>query len=234
MSQQVARETVRQDPRDSKLYYLSASDLFRDLVTAEEIEQFDKTIHVKTCRAGYVFYTPGQTGEVLFILKEGAAQIYRLSPEGRKLVIGQLPPLSFFGEMGCIGQGMYDSFAEATEDSLICTMSRTDVERLILSRPRIALRLLEAVGRRMVQLESRLEEATFKGLIPRIAGLLLREAQGDEIVGLSHQDLADRLGIYRETATNALNELKTAGIVDTGRRRIGILDRRRLERAAAE
>ena len=149
-------------------------------------------------------------------------------------MIARLPPLAFFGEMSCIGQGMYDTFAEATEDSLICAMSCPDFERLMLSRPHVALRLLEAVGKRMVDAERQLEEATFKGPIPRIAGLLLREARGEEIVGLTHQDIADHLGIYRETTTNALNELKAAGIVDTGRRRIAILDRRRLERAAAE
>jgi CRP-like cAMP-binding protein len=52
--------------------------------------------------------------------------------------------------------------------------------------------------------------------------------------GLSHQDLAERLGVYRETVTNALNELKNANILNVGRKRITIVDRRRLERAAGE
>lgn len=154
-----------------------------------------------------------------------------MSPEGRKLVIAQLPPYSFFGEMSCIGQGMYDTFAEATEESLICTMSRSDVERLLLSKPKVALRILEAVGRRVVDAERQLEELAFKGLIPRIAAL---QADGDEVHGLSHQDIAERLGVYRETATSALNELKTAGIIEIGRKRITITDRQRLERAASE
>ncbi|MCA1635004.1 MAG: helix-turn-helix domain-containing protein [Acidobacteria bacterium] len=66
----------------------------------------------------------------------------------------------------------------------------------------------------------------------RVAALLLREAEGDEVVGLSHQDLAERLGVYRETATNALNELKSASIIRIGRKRISIIDRERLRRAA--
>ncbi|MCI0485237.1 MAG: Crp/Fnr family transcriptional regulator [Blastocatellia bacterium] len=216
-----------------KTGYLSAMDLFRDL-TPEEMQDIDRATFMQTCKAGRVFYMPGETGEVLFILKKGAVQIYRMSPEGRKLVMAQLPPYSFFGEMSCIGQGMYDSFAEATEDSLICTMSRKDVERLILSKPQVALRLLEALGKRMVEAEQQLEELAFKGLIPRIASLLMREAKEDEVKGLSHQDLAERLGVHRESATIALNELKTAGIIEIGRKRIKIVDRKRLERAAAE
>lgn len=214
-----------------KIGYLSAMDLFQDL-GPEEMQEIERATVMKTCEKGRVFYTPGETGEVLFLLKTGTVQIYQMSPEGRKLVIARLGPYSFFGEMSCIGQGMYDTFAEASDDALICTMSRSDVERLLLAKPKIALRILEAVGRRVVAAERQLEEIAFKGLIPRIASLLLKEAQGDEVVGFTHQDIAEHLGVYRETATTALNELKTAGIVEIGRKRITIVDRGRLERAA--
>ncbi len=216
-----------------KIGYLSAMNLFRDL-SPDQMQEIDRATRMQTCRAGRVFYTPNETGEVLFILKKGAVQIYRMSPEGRKLVIARLPPYSFFGEMSCIGQGMYDTFAEATEESLICTMSRSDVERLLLSKPQVALRILEAVGGRMVEAERQLEEIAFKGLIPRLAALILREAENDEVKGLSHQDIAEQLGVYRETVTSALNELKTAGIIDISRKHISITDRKRLDRAAGE
>src|SRR5262249_35058484 len=98
--------------------YLSAMDLFRDL-TPEEMEEVERATVMQIYPAGRVFYTPGDTGEVLFILKQGVVQLYRMSAEGRKLVIARLEPVCFFGEMSCLGQGMYNTFAEATEDSLI-------------------------------------------------------------------------------------------------------------------
>ena len=226
-------ETTELSALGEKIGYLSAVDLFSDF-TAEQMEEIDHATRMKTCKTGRIFYTPGETGEVLFILKKGSVQIYRMSPEGRKLVIARLPPYSFFGEMSCIGQGMYDTFAVASEESLVCTMSRSDVERLILSRPQVALRILEAVGKRVVEAERQLEEMAFKGLIPRLALLLLRETVDDEVRGLSHQDIAERLGVYRETITSALNELKSAGIIDIGRKRITVIDHARLNRAARE
>lgn len=227
-------EYVEQSALRQKIGYLSMMELFRDF-TPEQMEEIVRATKMQACKPGRIFYSPDETGEVLFILKTGAVQIYRMSPEGRKLVIAKLPPYSFFGEMSCIGQGMYDTFAEATEESLICTMSRSDVERLLLSRPQVALRILEAVGKRVVQAEAQLEEIAFKGLIPRLATLLLREARDEnEINGLSHQDFAERLGVYRETVTSALNELKSAGIIEIGRKRITVTERSRLERAASE
>lgn len=230
---EIESEDVKSSAIRNKIGYLSMMELFRDLSPAE-MQEIDRATRMQTCVTGRVFYSPDDSGEVLFLLKKGGVQIYRMSAEGRKLILAHLPQYSFFGEMSCIGQGMYDTFAEATEDSLICTMSRGDVERLLLSKPKIALRILEAVGKRVVEAERQLEEIAFKGLIPRLASLLLREAEGDEITGLSHQDIAERLGVYRETVTSALNELKTAGLIKIARKRITIANRSRLERAASE
>ena len=185
-----------------------------------------------TCRAGHVFYRPGESGEAMFLVKEGSAQLYRMSPDGRKLVFAHVPQASIFGEMACIGQAMHDCFAEAAEDSLICTLSRDDVKRLIpdtrcspcgCSRPSPAGWSKPSVSSRHWR----------SGLcVPRLAELLRREAHDGLIEGLSHQDLGERLGVYRETVTEALNELKAAGLLEIGRRRIRLLDEARLQEIA--
>lgn len=217
----------------SKIGYLTAMDLFRDL-TMDEMKEVDRVTVMFKSPAGRIIYTPGETKEVLFLLKKGAVQIYKMSSEGRKLIITKVSGMSFFGEMGCIGQGMYNTFAETVEDSLVCAMSRSDVERLLLSNPKIALRVLEIMGRRMMEAEQQLEQVAFKSIIPRLAAFILREAEGDEVKGITHQEIADHLGGYRETITNALNELKKAGIITLSRKLIVIKDRKRLERAAEE
>ena len=226
-----ARTHAAASTATAKLAYLKANDLFRDLTPAQ-LEPFHHTIQMASCCAGHVFYRPGETGEAMFLLKEGAAQLYRMSADGRKLVLAQVPPSSMFGEMACIGQAMYDCFAEAVEDSLICTLNRDDVKRLVLQYPSFALRLLETVAARMVEAERQLEALAFKPVVPRLAELLRREARDGVVEGLSHQDIGERLGVYRETVTEALKELKAAGLVEIGRRRIRVLDDARLAEIA--
>jgi CRP-like cAMP-binding protein len=206
-------------------------DLFRGL-SPEELREVERVTSTRSFSRGQVIYTPGETGEALFLLREGAVQIYRMSPEGRKLVIAHLLPFSFFGEMSCIGQGMYDTFAEVTEDSTIVTMNCEVLNRLLINKPEIARRILESFGRRVLEAERQLEDTVFKGIQARVAALLLRESNGDAVDGLTHQDIAERLGVYRETATNALNELKSARLISIGRKHISILDRERLARIA--
>ncbi|MBK8051621.1 MAG: Crp/Fnr family transcriptional regulator [Anaerolineales bacterium] len=206
--------------------YLSELAVFQDL-TPREMEELNRVTVLSTMPRGRVFYRPEETSEVLFILREGRVQLYRISPEGKKLIISTLGPHTLFGEMALLGTKMHNTFAEAVEDCLICVMSRSDLERLILNKPQVALRLLEITGRRLREAEERLENMAFKGIPARLASLLLRLAQeqgSNDITGLTHQDLAESVGTYRETATQVLNDLKAEGYIEIGRKRITILN----------
>lgn len=210
-----------------KMRYLSELTVFQDL-TAREMEDLNRITTMSTVQKGRVFYRPEDPGEVLFILKEGRVQLYRISPEGKKLVITTLGDHTLFGEMALLGAKMHNTFAEAVEDCLICVMSRTDLERLILGKPQVALRLLEITGKRLRDAEERLESMAFKSIPARLASLLLRmseEQASDEVSGLTHQDLAESVGTYRETATQVLNDLKAQGLIEIGRKRIQLLDK---------
>ena len=46
---------------------------------------------------------------------------------------------------------------------------------------------------------------------------------------MTHQDLAETIGTYRETATQVLNDMKANGLIEIGRKRISILDPERLQ-----
>lgn len=217
-----------------KVGYLRDIDIFCDL-TPEDMAWLAQATRMLTCQKGQIIYAPGETGEVLFLLKQGRVQIYRLSPEGKKLVVATLNAGTFFGEMALVGQGMYESFAEALEPSLICALSRADLIQLLQAKPLVAVRLLDVIGHRLVEAQAALEALAFRPVPARLAALLLRlrQSYGDVIEGVSHQELADVAGTLRETATQTLDDFKAAGWIATGRRRIVIRDAAAL-RAVAE
>lgn len=206
----------------SKVAYLSDTDIFRDL-SSQELEELDRLTAMSTCRRGKVFYSPTETGEVLFILKRGRVNLYRINADGKKLVTATIGPGTVFGEMSLVGQGMHDTFAEAAEDCTLCVMSRSDIEHLLLSKPRVALRFMELMARRLRDVEVRMETVAFKSVPTRLATFLLELANDGRVIGVSHQDLADMVGTYRETVTRILNEFRSAGYIDLGRLNVTIL-----------
>lgn len=212
---------------ENKLSFLSNIQVFRDL-NPGELAQMDRQLTMSTCRPGKIFYMPEDSGEVLFMLKKGRVHLYRIAPNGKKLVVATLGPGAIFGEMSLVGQGMHNTFAEAIDECVLCVMSRSDVERLIQEKPNVAFRFVEALGNRLTQLESRLEDIAFKSIPSRLAGLLLQlaEDQGgaEGISGYTHQDFSEMLGTYRETITQTLNDFKADGLIEIGRKRVSLKD----------
>jgi CRP-like cAMP-binding protein len=217
---------------NDKITHLTTMDIFQDL-SSEDLDALERITTMVTVQKGKIFYRPEDTGEVIFILKQGVVQLYRISSEGKKLVIYTLRDGSMFGEMSLLGQRMHNTFAEAITDCTICVMSRSDMEHLVLTRPQVALRFLEITGNRLRETEEQLEALAFKSIPSRLAALLLRLAgDGNEVAGLTHQDMAEMIGTYRETTTQTLNDMKADGIVKIGRRRITIVNKDALREIA--
>lgn len=211
---------------------LSAVDLFKDL-PGSCLRAIERTSKVQEFGVGHVFFQQGETGNVLFLLESGSVQTFRTSG-AKKLVIVELKPPAVFGEMGCVGQCIYHCTAQTTEPSRIRTISGSDLDALLERHPRVARRLLDLVSQRFVHVLMDFEATSFRKLIPRIARLLLEKAEGDCIRNMTHRQIAEHLHVYRESATEALGELRKAGIIAIERKQIRIIHRGRLERASGE
>ncbi|MCO6453480.1 MAG: Crp/Fnr family transcriptional regulator [Caldilineales bacterium] len=211
---------------NDKLKLLSCLELFRDL-SAKELVFLESMTTISHVRKGRIFYRAEERGETLFVLRQGVVQLYRISPEGKKLIITKLNGNSVFGEMALFGNQIHHTFAEASDDCTVVVMDCQVLERLVLQNPQVGLRLIEMAGRRLEEAERRLEDMAFNRVPARIAALLLQLDANNtgEVVGITHLEIAETVGTYRETATQVLGEFKDAGIVRTARRRIRISDR---------
>ncbi len=227
-----ASRTVSRMDLERKPEYLKAMEIFAPLSPDEWAWLHESTAMI-SCERGRVFYGPDDLGETLFIVKRGRVSLYRLTSDGRKLVTDTLGPYTIFGEMSLIGQRMYGCYAEAAEDSLICVLSRSDMKDLVRRNPEVGLLLLAEVERRAREREAELEALAFRGLPARLAALLLREADADGVVeGMTHQELAERLGTYRETVSQLLGRFRDDGVVATAPKCIEIRESEALRRMA--
>ncbi len=216
---------ARTAPSRQQKGFLSQGDIFKQLHPTE-LSELEHIMTMTTCPLGRILYRPGDTGTALFLLNMGSVQLYHLSTDGRKLIIATLYTGAAFGALPLTGQQVQTSFAEVVEGSQIGVIPAHEIEQLLIQRPRVALALLKMLGQRLVQCEAQLVDTAFKSTSARLATLLLQLAhqQGHSSVveGLSHEELAERLGVYRETVSTALRELKDAGAITLGRKHITI------------
>ncbi len=216
------------DPGRAELQ--GAVDILQDL-SEREIDEMLSGTSMRTADRGTVFSEAERSPEALFLLKSGRVELYRQSPEGKKLTLAIVESGTFFGEMSLLTQRLAGTSAVALEDSEVCTLGRRDVESLMLDHPSVAFRLIEALADRLQHTSEALVEMAFNDVTGRVAALLLRLAdeETDEVVGYSHQDLAAMVGCLRESLTATLDGLKRTQAVAISRKKITITDRAQLE-----
>ena len=231
-------DVERRGQASEDLWCMSEVEIFADLSEAE-MGVIAAAAPMQEFAAGEIIYSPPQPTERLFILKRGRVRIFRVSPDGRALTTAIITPGMIFGEMVVLGQQMHNNFAEALDSVAVCVMTRSDVQRFLLSDARIAARISEILGNRVSQLERRLSDSVFKSVPQRIASTLrlLAEEQPQRLLGrgvqvtLTHEQVAALAGTSRETATKVLGEYADRGLLRLGRGRLTILD---VEGIAAE
>jgi CRP/FNR family transcriptional regulator len=191
-------------------------------------------------QAGEVFYTPQQRDGKLFILKKGRVRIYKMEGS-REFTLEVVDAGAVFGEVAFTAHRLRDSYAEATEPSVLLAMERADVEHLIQQKPQVGIRIISILSERLRYYETRMEDVTLKEVPGRVASLILFlvESEGVKRLGeigiptrYTHEYLGTMIGANREAVTRAFGHLQDEGVIQMRRRLIYVQDVEALERAA--
>lgn len=190
-------------------------------------KDFQNAVTTKTVRAGETIASADELGSKLFILMNGRAQLVTQNKEGRRMMMSRLGPGSIFGDGAMFNHDVSSPvFAEALDECTIWVLPETSARTMTERYPIIGWGMLQTFGRRLRQVEDRLEDVAYKKLPQRLAKLLLDLSNGSDQAPIrtSHQSLADMLGTYRETVSTILRGFKADGMVELGYRRISVTD----------
>ncbi len=216
---------------------LAANPLFAALDEAELSHLTRRTV-VRRFAAGEMLFSEGDPCAGLFIVASGRVRIFKTSPNGREQVLAIEGPGSSVAELPIFDGGPYPASVAALEPSELAFVSRSDFRALCLEHPQVALKLLQVVGARLRRLVGIIEELSFTTLRQRLISWLLREARdhgaprGPALVfplGVSHQELAARIGTVRELVSRNLARLQAQGFIAIEGREIVIPDPSALE-----
>jgi CRP-like cAMP-binding protein len=228
------------EPSAERIRLLSLVDIFEPL-SEEEIERLNGQLPDRRLEGGEIFYGPHDRSERLFLLQKGKIRIFRTTPEGRELTLAVVEAGTVFGEMALTGQQLEGAYAQAMEPSQVSTMAREDLERLVLEKPEVGLKIMQVLSERLRRYETRLEDVTMKDVRSRLTGIivLLVESEGVRTgtgyripAHYTHERLGTMIGANRVAVTRAFGLLQDEGVVELRRRLIFVSDIEALRRSA--
>jgi CRP/FNR family transcriptional regulator len=180
-------------------------------------------------KKGEIVYRAGESSNSLYIVSSGKIKIYRLSESGKEQLVRILRPGDFTGELALFTETIHEAYAEAMEDTWVCTVKRSDLQDLLLKYPSISIKLLNEFSNRLEQSEKQTTRFATEKVETRIALYLVEHAADTNTLlfklPMSRKDLASYLGTTPETISRKLLELEEAGlIIQKPKREIEILD----------
>lgn len=166
-------------------------------------------------------YRPLEDSSSLYILNQGKIKIYRSSESGKEQIQRILYPGDFTGELALFNQTKHDSYAMALEDTEICSITREDLQSLLLKYPVISIKILEEFSERLLQSERQASRYATEKVESRLAMYLAEtmNRQGGEStfkLPMTKKDLASYLGTTPETISRKLVDLEDMDLISQG------------------
>lgn len=224
------------------LWYLKRIDMFK-VLSKEEISFLIENSHRRTYEKNALIFTPGDIGNMVFLITQGRVKLYNLSHSGRESILF----IFFAGEIIGLSE-MFDndprvSFAEAIEPTELLCLQSVRIKQMLERNNVFALLISQALGKRLMQLGKRFESVSNQNLNCRLAQLLLNLSNmcgvnngQDTLIEqkITHQDIAGMIGAARQSVTEALNGFIKELVIkyDKGKRII-VTDKIKLEDIAA-
>jgi CRP-like cAMP-binding protein len=187
-------------------------------------------------RASRIFFT-GDEGTTLCIVRRGRVKLALTSPEGREVILDLFGPGDVFGELALLDGQPRSADAVAIEATQLLHLSREDFLRYLEDHPRVAIRLLGVLSRRLRRDATLVSDAAFLDVPARLARAILRlaDTRADGTVGtptLNQETLAGLAGTTRETLNKWLGFFQDQGAVVWENGAVTVIDAERLRRRA--
>jgi CRP-like cAMP-binding protein len=168
-----------------------------------------RTVYERHFRAGEVVFEEGQPSETLFVIQTGSVELVRQGPEGERLV-ARHGPGELIGEISVLLGQPRTSRAIATTEARLLQLDRGTFESMCVDRPEIALRVIQRLAERAIDLEKRLAALGVDDLLRPVVRVLLRHAPPGERsarIETSLRKIANEAGLRMNEAHRALNQL---------------------------
>lgn len=187
-------------------------------------------------RGDMVFWADEYCDACHFVIV-GQVKLYLASRTGFEKVVELIGTGQSFAEASIFLPGPHLLNAQALEDTLILSVGKDAIYSEIQRNPRFSLRMLSGVSSGFKRLLMDVEGYSLQSGMQRLIGYLLRD------VDLEHADrlgvvtvalpvskavIASRLSLTPEYFSRVLHQLEFEGLIEIERRKIRLLDARRL------
>ena len=212
----------------SRAEILKQSLLFSSLNEAE-LAELSRLAIERSFRPDEFVFWEGDAPDYFYVVVEGRIKIAKYSSSGKEFIIAFFGPGEMFGEVAVFEGKPYPASAQAVADTRVLSIKKDGFLSFLATRPQVALEIINVLGGRLRDAQSRLKDLAGERVEQRIAmTLLMLSSKLGLTLPFTRQEIANMAGTTTETAIRVTSQLKERGIIRSVRGKIIILDETKL------
>jgi len=221
---------------DCKDCFVRSSSIFSEL-TEEEIMKWKKLQSKNLYKKHSILFYEGNKPFGLYILCAGRVKLYKTTPDGKQQIVKIINPGEIFGEKSLFADDNYTATAETLEMSQINFIEKQLFFKFIAEHSNLSIKIIRNLSKELKLAQSRLRDFAYKSAREKVADLLIRLASDYGMpdnssikigIYLSREELAQMIGISKETAIRLLSEFKKDSLIEEIRKEIFVKNISRL------
>jgi CRP/FNR family transcriptional regulator len=186
--------------------------------------------------AGELVYIQGEEATSFYIVLGGKVQIYKMSSDGKEVILQLFGPGEMFAEISTFGGvGHYQANSLCKEDSEILVIESFGFQNLVQEYPKMALYLLRIFAQRLHQFSELIEDLSLRTVDSRLAKYLLSVSENSPdkaVIYIHKKTLAGILGTVPQMLSKTFKKFTEKGLIPVEENRIHLLNREVLIRMA--
>lgn len=184
-------------------------------------------------KKGEVILRGGDTPQGVYFIDKGYVRDYSISKEGEELTLIIFKSEDFFPMQWVFNDRINQHYFDAMSAVELWRCPKEDFISFIEENPEIFFELTSHITLRLSGIMQRMEYLVFGNAYEKVASILMicaerfGEKEGEEIiiqVSLTHKDIANLLGLTRETASIEIKKLERKNLIAYKRRHLVIKD----------
>lgn len=198
-----------------------------------DVESIQRAGDMVTIAPGAHLFREGESAVEVYLIETGEVELVRGTGRSHR-VLARIGPGSVLGDYAMFRDAPHVATVRAAG---VVKARRFDRSRLLPElavHPAILLRWMSTAMGRLEHTQRRLIALMNKPVLAQVADLLVEESERQPNVNLSQSAVGALLGVSRQSVNEALGRLRSDGLLETGYRRVTILDRPRLREVAGE
>ena len=193
----------------------------------EVLTELAKLGQTRTWEPGATVVSEGDAADCLYIVHSGELRAVVAGDGGRMVELNTLGAGEIFGELMLSGEWRAAT-VQVTARAQLTRVTQAEVERMLATRPELALHLIQRLVERVRTLTRTASRLASVDVYGRLVGLFDALAIGDAgqrvVPGpLSQARIAQRLGASKAMVSRLLQELVQGGFIELERGRIVLL-----------